>query len=87
LTELIIKCANKILKYLLLKQIEVSPYLNNDELVEFCQKNGVIVSAYGPVGAGQQSTNRPDLPILLQNPLILNLAEKYNKTPGIIFDI
>lgn len=37
-------------------QIEVTPYLQNDKLVEFCQKNGVIVSAYGPLGAGQQST-------------------------------
>ena len=68
-----------------MKQIEVSPYLQNDKLIEFCQRNGVVVSAYGPVGAGQQSTNRPDLPILLQNPLILDLAKKYSKTPGIIF--
>ncbi len=61
--------------------------MHNDKLVEFCQKNGVVVSAYGPVGAGQQSTNRQDLPILLENPLILNLAKKYNKTSGKVLKI
>ena len=30
-------------------QIEVNPYLQNDKLIEFCQKNGIIVSCYGPV--------------------------------------
>ena len=30
-------------------QIEVNPYCQNDKLVEFCQKNNIIVSAYGPV--------------------------------------
>ena len=37
-------------------QIELNPYLQCDKLVEFCQKNDVVVSAYGPIGAGQAST-------------------------------
>jgi diketogulonate reductase-like aldo/keto reductase len=36
-------------------QIEVHPYLQNDDIVEFCQKNGIIVSCYGPLGAGEKS--------------------------------
>ncbi len=32
-------------------QIELNPYLQNDELVEFCQKNNVVVSCYAPLGA------------------------------------
>lgn len=34
-------------------QIEVNPYLQNDKLIEFCQQNNVVVSCYGPIGAGQ----------------------------------
>ena len=30
-------------------QVEVNPYLQNDKLIDFCQKNGVVVSCYGPV--------------------------------------
>jgi diketogulonate reductase-like aldo/keto reductase len=30
-------------------QVEVNPYFQNDKLVEFCQKNDIIVSAFGPV--------------------------------------
>ena len=37
-------------------QIEVTPYLQNNKLIDFCQKNGIVVSAYGPLGAGQKST-------------------------------
>ena len=31
-------------------QIELHPYLQNDELVEFCQKNDIVVTAYAPLG-------------------------------------
>jgi len=37
-------------------QIEVNPYLHNEKLIEFCQRNQIIVSAYGPIGGGQSST-------------------------------
>jgi diketogulonate reductase-like aldo/keto reductase len=37
-------------------QIEIHPYLQNEKLVEFCQKNEIVVSAYAPIGAGQKTT-------------------------------
>lgn len=36
-------------------QVEIHPYFQNEKLIEFCQKNGVVVSAYAPIGAGQNS--------------------------------
>lgn len=63
-------------------QIELNPYLQCEKLIAFCQKNDIVVSAYGPIGAGAQSTTKPDLPILLEHPTISKLAEKYSKTPA-----
>ncbi|CAF0941832.1 unnamed protein product [Brachionus calyciflorus] len=63
-------------------QIEITPYLQNKNLVEFCQKNGIVVSAYGPLGAGQKSTTRPDLPVLLENEVLVKIAKKHEKTPA-----
>lgn len=36
-------------------QIEVHPYLQNESIVEFCKKNGIVVSSYGSLGAGEKS--------------------------------
>ncbi|KAE8360442.1 NADP-dependent oxidoreductase domain-containing protein [Aspergillus caelatus] len=35
-------------------QIEVHPFLPNTELVNYCQKNGIIVEAYSPLGSQNQ---------------------------------
>merc|ERR1712122_292801 len=62
-------------------QIEVNPYLQCDELIEFCQKNEIVVSCFGPIGAGRAGYEEmPELPSMLQNETILKLAKKYNKT-------
>ena len=37
-------------------QIELNPYLQQKELVDFCQKNNIVVSAYAPIGAGSEKT-------------------------------
>jgi diketogulonate reductase-like aldo/keto reductase len=63
-------------------QFEVHPYCQNTELIEFCQKNGVIVTNYAPLGAPDRGWLQKDDPIVLEDPVILNLAKKYNKTPG-----
>ena len=34
-------------------QVEVHPYFQNDELIEFCQKNDIVVTAYAPLGKFQ----------------------------------
>lgn len=42
------------------------------ELIEFCQKNDIVVEAYSPVAHGEA----------LKNPLIVKTAEKYGVTPA-----
>lgn len=37
-----------------LNQIEIHPFLPNRELVDFCQKNGIFVVAYSPLGSQNQ---------------------------------
>ncbi|MDX1629253.1 MAG: aldo/keto reductase [Fulvivirga sp.] len=65
-----------------MNQVELHPYLQQQALVDFCHENDVHVTAYSPLG----SLDRPErlknegerLPI--DNRLIHDLAEKYNRT-------
>ncbi|CAL1532696.1 unnamed protein product [Lymnaea stagnalis] len=64
-------------------QLEAHAYLQQEKLKEFCDLNHIAVSAYAPLGA----PNRPSIHVsneesLLQDPLILEIAESYKKTPA-----
>lgn len=63
-------------------QVEVHPLHQNTELVDFCQKNDIAVTAYAPLGAPDRMWLKPDEPVLMQNPLILDLAKKHSKSPA-----
>ncbi|KAJ7268291.1 NADP-dependent oxidoreductase domain-containing protein [Mycena rebaudengoi] len=51
-------------------QIELHPYLAQTELVEYCQKRGIAVTAYSPTGRIRLAKVRGD-------PLIVELAGRY----------
>ena len=53
-----------------LNQVEFHPSLNQKELLEFCQKNQIALTAYSPIGVGND----------LKIDLIQELAKKYQKT-------
>lgn len=55
-------------------QIESHPIMNNQKLIDWCHANGIAVGAWSPLGG-------PNVP-LLQHPILLQLAEKYHKTPA-----
>ncbi|APG59379.1 aldo/keto reductase [Christiangramia salexigens] len=67
-----------------MNQVELHPYLQQNELLEFCSKNGINVTAYSPLGSG----DRPDQmkaenePSLLEIPTITKIAKKHGATPG-----
>lgn len=63
----------------LIENVDIKPMLNqikyhighrDEQLVQFCQENDIVVEAYSPLGTGK----------LLSNPLLKEMAKKYNKT-------
>lgn len=65
-------------------QVELHPYLQQPELRDFCRQEHILLTAYSPLG----SPDRPDRlreqdePVLLQDPVILDLAETHKATPA-----
>lgn len=55
-------------------QVECNPFFQQRELRGILEKNNVKVEAYFPLGHGNKE--------LLENPLIVELAEKYGKNAG-----
>ncbi|KPJ08170.1 3-oxo-5-beta-steroid 4-dehydrogenase [Papilio machaon] len=60
-------------------QIEVNPTITQDELVDWCQKHGVVVMAYSPFG-GILGRKQDAPPPRADHPILKRIAAKYNKT-------
>jgi alcohol dehydrogenase (NADP+) len=56
-------------------QIESHPYLPLTEILDFCNSNGIIMLAFAPLGHGIK-------PGVLEDPVILSIAHRVNKTPA-----
>jgi alcohol dehydrogenase (NADP+) len=65
-------------------QVECHPYLQQRELLSFCQENEVVLTCYSPIGSPGRSedSKAKDEPLLLEDKVIVSLAEKYQKTPA-----
>lgn len=55
-------------------QIENHPLLPQQEIVDLCNENGIIITAYSPLG----STGSP----LMKDEHVVKLAKEKNRTPG-----
>lgn len=53
-------------------QVEFSPWLYQRELLDFCNKNKIILEAYSPLTRGKK----------LNDPTLVSIAEKYEKSPA-----
>ena len=55
-------------------QIELHPYLSQNELVEFCTQHNIKIESWSPLCANKNN--------LLDEQILKDLAEKYSKTPA-----
>jgi diketogulonate reductase-like aldo/keto reductase len=53
-------------------QVELHVYLQQPELVEYCNQQGIVIEAYSPLAHGYG----------MDNPTLVKIAGKYNKTPA-----
>ncbi|OZJ01738.1 hypothetical protein BZG36_05116, partial [Bifiguratus adelaidae] len=59
-------------------QVELHPYLQQDDLLAFCKKHNIFLTAYCPLG-------RPGSPRsvgTMEDPTIKKIAEKHGKSPA-----
>ena len=65
-------------------QVELHPYLQQNELLEFCSKHNIHLTAYSPLGSGDRADamKAPDEPSLLENPVIQKIAKKHGASPA-----
>lgn len=70
-------------------QVECHAYLQQRKLFDFCMKHGVTITAWGPIGSPglpafmEKSRGlKVEVPVLLNDPVIKQISEKYKKTPA-----
>lgn len=56
----------------MVNQLKLCPGITQTEIVEYCNKNDIVVEAYSPFGAG----------VIFSSAEMKELAKKYNKTVG-----
>lgn len=67
-----------------MNQVELHPYLQQHDLIEYGKKNDMLITACSPL----RSSDRPDAmksddePALLENEVIQSIAKKHSATPA-----
>lgn len=56
----------------MVNQIELHPGFLQQETVDFCRKNGIVIEAWSPLGMGK----------MLLDPTLIGIGEKYGKSPA-----
>lgn len=76
----LLKCVDNLLKCSIIKPFAVysvlNPYHPENELLQFCQSNDLLVVALSPFDVTRSGTD------LLREPIIMKIAEHYKVTPG-----
>ena len=67
-----------------MNQIELQPYLQQWDMLDFCKQNDICLTAYSPLGSKDRipQMKAPDEPSLLENKVINEIAEKHEASPA-----
>jgi len=67
-----------------MNQVELHPFLQQDELIKYCKENNIHLTAYSPLGSGDRSAQMKaqDEPDMLGNSTIKEIAEKHECSPA-----
>ncbi|TYA74446.1 aldo/keto reductase [Seonamhaeicola marinus] len=67
-----------------MNQIEAHPYFQQNDMIALCNEYGIHVTAYAPLGSGDRAAKfkKDDEPVLLQDPVILEIAKSKNVGAG-----
>jgi alcohol dehydrogenase (NADP+) len=65
-------------------QIELHPYLQQQEMLNYCRQNNILLTAYAPLGSADrpERLKKENEPSLLAHPAVLALSEKSGATPA-----
>ncbi|GME87230.1 hypothetical protein B5S28_g2038 [[Candida] boidinii] len=55
-----------------INQIEIHPWFIRNDIIDFCKKNDIVLEAYSPFAKARK----------LDDPILKNIADKYDKTPA-----
>ncbi|WP_339136967.1 MAG: aldo/keto reductase [Candidatus Electrothrix sp. GW3-4] len=67
-----------------MNQVELHPYLQQPELLDFCRKNAVHMTAYSPLGSPDRplALKAENEPLLMADPVIGQIAQQHGCTPA-----
>jgi alcohol dehydrogenase (NADP+) len=67
-----------------MNQVELHPYLQQKELLEFCHQNSVPMTAYSPLGSPDRpdSLKAEDEPVLMEDLTIVAIADRHRVSPA-----
>ncbi|CAH1271116.1 AKR1B10 [Branchiostoma lanceolatum] len=64
-------------------QVELHPYLAQQDLVDFCKKNNILLTAFSALGAPARPkvfASGEEEPVLMEDPSVVAIAKKYGKS-------
>ena len=66
-----------------MNQVELHPFLQQNNLLDYCRENDIHLTAYAPLGSAYRVVDKEvDFPILLENDTIKKIAAKHQATPA-----